>query len=424
MKKRVFIFVYSGLTTVCLGLIYGWSVFVLPLEKDLGWDRSETSLTFTISIIFLSIAVMLGGFYNKSKDKPFISLVFSGVLICTGFISASYSQVPLDFYIRYGALVGFGIGFAYVEILSVISKWYQKNLGVATGAIMMCYGLGAVILGAICTSLMDTIGWHTMFKYIGIIFGCMVVLEGLLLHIGCRNSSPEAAPAPRQAMEHVSVPPSQMLRSSEFYLIFIYIIMIASAGLCLMSHIVPCATSMGASAAKAVAMMGYISIFNGAGRLFFGFLYDRIGISKVLTLVASLFIITVILAILSVRTGNLAVLSASCALFGALYGSAPPTSAVIASRFYGLGYYSANYGILSMPPAFAALTGPYVTSLLYLRSGSYTATFYMLAGFAVIAFILSQLIILIAKRKGKALTIGNANGFKGIDLHRGNSEIQ
>lgn len=403
MTKKILIFVYSCFTTICLGLIYGWSVFVLPLEKDLGWDRTETAMTFTLSVIFLSLAVMLGGFYNKSKDKPFISMSFSGILIFIGFFTASYSTIPMDFYIRYGILVGFGIGFAYVEILSVLSKWFQKNLGIATGTIMMCYGLGAMILGTICTALIESLGWHLMFKYIGIIFGIMVIMEGVFLHMGNNSPCTDGIPSSKKQSEALAVPPSQMLRCPEFYLIFIYIIMIASAGLCLMNHIVPCAISIGISAASATTMMGCISVFNGIGRLLYGFLYDKIGIAKALSSAVILFVITAVLAIFAVKISNSVLLMITCALFGILYGSAPPTSSVIASKFYGIRYYSANYGILSMPPAFAAFIGPYIAGIIYASSGSYNATFYMLAGFAIIAFILACLFISISGKKGRNL---------------------
>ena len=33
------------LMNFCLGTSYAWSVFVLPLENEFGWSRTETSIT-------------------------------------------------------------------------------------------------------------------------------------------------------------------------------------------------------------------------------------------------------------------------------------------------------------------------------------------------------------------------------------------
>lgn len=43
------------LIMLCLGLIYGWSIFVAPLEAEFGWVRSETSLAFTLCISFFCV---------------------------------------------------------------------------------------------------------------------------------------------------------------------------------------------------------------------------------------------------------------------------------------------------------------------------------------------------------------------------------
>ncbi|HIY82768.1 MAG TPA: MFS transporter, partial [Candidatus Rubneribacter avistercoris] len=44
-----------------LGLIYGWSLFIAPLEADFGWARSDTSLIFTISMVFFCVGNLAAG---------------------------------------------------------------------------------------------------------------------------------------------------------------------------------------------------------------------------------------------------------------------------------------------------------------------------------------------------------------------------
>ena len=45
------------LMNLALGTLYGWSVFVAPLEKQFGWKRADTSMVFTIAVVvFASVS--------------------------------------------------------------------------------------------------------------------------------------------------------------------------------------------------------------------------------------------------------------------------------------------------------------------------------------------------------------------------------
>src|SRR5436189_236750 len=47
---------------LALGSLYAWSVFVLPLEKEFGWTRSQTSWVYTIAVVVFASTFMLGGY--------------------------------------------------------------------------------------------------------------------------------------------------------------------------------------------------------------------------------------------------------------------------------------------------------------------------------------------------------------------------
>lgn len=49
---------------VCLGAVYGWSVFVAPLVALTGWSLTEVSLTCTLAIAFLGVGTILGGVWQ------------------------------------------------------------------------------------------------------------------------------------------------------------------------------------------------------------------------------------------------------------------------------------------------------------------------------------------------------------------------
>ena len=46
---------------LALGSLYGWSVFVAPLEARFGWKRADTSMVFTIAVIVFALSFVIAG---------------------------------------------------------------------------------------------------------------------------------------------------------------------------------------------------------------------------------------------------------------------------------------------------------------------------------------------------------------------------
>ena len=74
-----------------LGSFYAWSVFVLPLEQEFGWARSETSLTFSIGILTMAITFVFAGRLHATVGfRPLAAI--GGVLFSIGFFLASFTS--------------------------------------------------------------------------------------------------------------------------------------------------------------------------------------------------------------------------------------------------------------------------------------------------------------------------------------------
>ena len=68
-KNRIAYLVTSFVLLLFLGLIYAWSVFIGPLEGEFGWARSQTSVTFTISMIGFCVGNLASGTITP-RDLP------------------------------------------------------------------------------------------------------------------------------------------------------------------------------------------------------------------------------------------------------------------------------------------------------------------------------------------------------------------
>src|SRR5437773_9873809 len=84
--------VAGGLSmNLALGTLYGWSVFVAPLENRFGWKRADTSMVFTIAVIVFALSFVVAG---RIQDKfgPLGCSLAGGSLVSLGFYLCSYTQ--------------------------------------------------------------------------------------------------------------------------------------------------------------------------------------------------------------------------------------------------------------------------------------------------------------------------------------------
>ena len=402
MVKKILMFIFTLIVMLCLGLVYGWSVFVVPLEAEFGWERSETSLTFTISMIAMCLGIMIGGQFNKHKDKAFSTLLIAAILMFVGFAMAGRAQSLMHFYIFYGVFCGFGVGFAYVEMIAIPTKWFKGKQGLSSGLLMMCFGLGAMILGTVCSSLMEHIGWRTTFFGLGLLFGVIVFLEGIILQSTVKKERETVASA-AVASDECSLNTWQMIASADFKILYIWHIFVSAAGLALMGHIAPCAMQLGASPAFAAVIAGVVSVSNGAGRIVYGLSYDTLGVKKTMLIISVVFLIATIVTAAAVSIGSIFVLIAGCVLVGMSFGAAPTSSSAVVNRFYGQRFFSSNFGVISTQLIIAALIGPLLAGKLYSAAGNYVATFYGIVGLGIISLLFVFIVLIFAKKNGRKL---------------------
>lgn len=66
-QMRWIYLVVSVILLLCLGLIYAWSIFRVPLENEFGWSKAETSITFSISIMMFCLGGVISGMLTSRR---------------------------------------------------------------------------------------------------------------------------------------------------------------------------------------------------------------------------------------------------------------------------------------------------------------------------------------------------------------------
>src|SRR5216684_8453343 len=374
---------------LALGSLYAWSVFVAPLEKEFGWKRADTSSVFGWAVVVFAISFILAG---RLQDKlgPFKISIVGCILLTVGFLlSAKTTSLPYLIF-TFGILVGIGNGFGYATPIPVMAKWFPDKRGLAVCLAVAGYGGGSAIFGPLANLyLIPNYGWRTTFQILGCIFLVMTMIGSFLLKnppAGYRPAGWTPAPAAKAAATTHDFTPGEVLATPTFYFMWIAYALGTSAGLMVISQLVPFAKSQGVSSA-ALATMGLFvgAIGNASGRILSGWMSDALGRLNVLRLMIALSAIA--MPILYAVGANVTLLYIVVFAVYWCYGTQLSVNASTTSDFWGTKNAGINYGILFTSWGVAGIIGPRIGGMMFDKYKNYKAAFYTAAVLAVVALL-------------------------------------
>ena len=182
-----------------------------------------------------------------------------------------------------------GNGFGYSTPIPVMSKWFPDKRGLAVGLAVGGYGAGSAIFGPLSASyLIPNFGWRTTFQILGVIFLVMTVIGAFLLKnppAGYKPAGWTAAPSSKAAATTYDFSPGEMLATPTFYFMWIAYALGCTAGLMVISQLVPFAKSVGIPSTT-LASLGLVvgAVGNASGRILSGWMSDHLGRINVLRL--------------------------------------------------------------------------------------------------------------------------------------------
>ncbi len=373
---------------LALGTLYGWSVFVAPLEDRFGWKRADTSMVFTIAVIVFALSFVVAG---RIQDKygPLGCSLAGGILVSLGFYLCSYTTSLSYLYVCFGVIGGLGNGFGYATPIPVMAKWFPDKRGLAVGLAVGGYGAGSAIFGPLAQlKLIPAYGLPPTFQIPGAIFLVMTMVGALLPQNPPAGYRPDgwlpaagtSAAAPREFT------PGEMLRTPTFYLMWVGFALGCSAGLMVISQLVPFAKSVGIAAGALSTMTLVVgALGNASGRILSGWMSDRLGRINVLRTMIGICIVA--MPALYAAGSNVALLYAAVFVVYWCYGTQLSVNGVAASDFWGTKNAGINYGILFTAWGVAGTIGPRTGGVLYDRYHNHQAAFYTAAVLAGVALL-------------------------------------
>jgi MFS transporter, OFA family, oxalate/formate antiporter len=387
--------VVGGLSmNLALGSLYAWSVFVAPLEKQYKWTRAETTWTFTIAVVVFAITFVIAG---RIQDKvgPFVCSVTGGILVSLGFFLCAYTTSLTYLYVCFGVIGGLGNGFGYCTPIPVMAKWFPDRRGLAVGLAVAGYGGGSAVFGPLAQlKLIPAYGVPTTFQILGVIFFVMTMIGAFLLKNPPAGYKPAGwTPPPatsKSAATTYEFTPSEVLRTPAFYFMWIAYALGCSAGLMVISQLIPFAKSVGIAA----AVLSTISLIVGAagnasGRILSGWMSDALGRINVLRLMIGISVVA--MPLLYIFGSNVALLYVLVFVVYWCYGTQLSVNGSAAADFWGTKNAGINYGMLFTAWGVAGVIGPRIGSYFYVTTKSYKGAFFTAGVLAAVALVCEML---------------------------------
>lgn len=394
---------------LALGVLYTWSIFKGAIRDSITaggpdafhWSLSSLNDPYAVCCLVFASTMILAG---KSQDVfgPRRTAIVGGILVGLGFILISQTTAYAGWILGFGVLVGAGIAFGYSSATPPAMKWFPPSrTGRVAGLVVAGFGLASVYIAPLAKYLLANWGLQQAMLFFGIAFLLVVSLlatflvnppEGFVPQDVDRRCSSDQNQETRARFREVNMTSSEMMRTGNFWLLWLLYFIGAGAGLMVISSVAGMAKqSLGEAAFWAVAVL---AVGNAAGRIVAGMLNDKIGGKKTL---AGLFafqalLMFVAIPVMQAQTASVVILLFLTAFIGFNYGANLTIFPTFTKDIWGIKNFGVNYGILFTSWGVGGFVLSRVSQGLIANTQTYSASFLTAGILLVIGVALSFLI--------------------------------
>ncbi len=375
MKKGRWRFILLGITIMMLlGTVYSYSVFRVELQQELGIGLTESGMPYMFALAFYALFMFLSGKHIE-RYQPRNMIILGGLLVSVGWILSSFSTNILLLTIAYGCISGAGVGIAYGVLMNVIAKWFPDKKGLASGLVLVGFGLSPLVTAPLARALVESIGVMRTFLVSGIGFGIFIPLLALPFRYPDKDVAQSYASMTSKVRISKEIPLADMIKTRSFKGIYLNFIIGTMVGLTMIGM----TTNVGVDyfelePSMATGLMALFAVFNGIGRPIFGWISDHFSPRHAMIL-SYLMIMTAAITIIALENNRMVYIVAFSIFWLNLGGwlAIAPTSTL---KFFGMKNYSENYGLIFTAYGIGAIAGVSSSGLLLDYLGSYLYVFY------------------------------------------------
>lgn len=407
IKNKIFYGWVIVISLVVIGaMLYGvrqsYGVFFKSIESEFDISRTLTSGVFSAFSIFYCVFTILAGWALDRYGPKFVTFAM-GFFTGSSLLLTSQTNSPWQLFISYSLLLAVGMSAVYNVVMTTTSRWFDKKRGIALGIASSGAGLGPVAIAPFATYLIFNFDWRTAYIVVGSLAGLVAISLSMLLkkepgEIGALPDGVKPEPGEtmvqdkREEPQPVSFSLRQAFGTTSFWFFTAYLFV---HGICLnlvFTHLVPHATDVGISAARAAVILSLMGGFSISGRLLTGWTSDKIG-RKVSVIISALLHTGALIGL--VCSQELWMFYLFAVFFGFSWGGLVTSTFALIGDVFGLRSLGIITGVMNNGYGLGSAIGPLMGGFIFDISKDYSMAFLATA----IAMLIATLLLALTKRE-------------------------
>ncbi len=361
-------------------LYYAFSSFVLPMQRDLGWDKPTLMGALTLGLaVWGASSYAVGAAIDRGHGR--VVMTGGALLGGAGFLAWSLLSAPWMLYAVW-TLLGAAMAMTlYEPAFNVLTKRYPLRYRDAITTLTLVGGFASTLAFPAVAALLAWLGWRPALALIGAL---LLLVVAPLHHWALRG--PALVAAPHAVDERDDATLRQALHASGFWLLTLCFLLYAFVQAALWAHVMPMFAAKGVAQSDALAVLVVVGPAQVAARL----LYAGLGRGWPLRVIGAVVLTGLPLSMLLFALArSMPALVGFALLFGMSNGLVTIVRGALVPQYFGRTHVGRIGGAMSAIGLFARAAAPLAAAWLLRVVPGYREVELMLAaagGVAVLAF--------------------------------------
>jgi MFS family permease len=368
------------------GLGDSYVVFLLPLEGEYGWTRSQLTSVYSIYLLMHGFTSPLVGLIFDRLGPRWVYTTGLACMCAAFFLAAGLSNL-WQFYLFVGGMVGVGVSLTgMVPGSALIARWYRERLSTAIGIAFSAAGVGTVIFVPLTQYLVGHYDWRLAYRVLG---GALLLLVPVVAFVlpwqRFYAGHPERAQAAKLQPGEEGWTLRTAMRTPLYWGLCQVFFFTATAMFTVFVQLVAFFVDVGFSPITAASAFGALGLMSAASVMGSGFTSDRFGYRQTVTatFVGTAAGMAILLALTFFPSALL--LALFVPVFGLCMGVRGPIVSSISTRYFAGPNVATIYGTIYASNALGAAFGALMGGLLHDLTGGYRVGLLVALAFVALA---------------------------------------